>query len=97
MSEENNINEELELYKLIKDEEYECGWVSDKEFFVWLRFSELSDFVTTVEKIFGNYVLENEGMEIRLLQDSICIDLNVLLGDYEIYLERVFPRDEFKH
>jgi len=91
------INKELELYKLVTKDVSECGWVSDTEFNVWLGKFELFGFIEKITNVFGDYMFEDGGIEVRLMKDYICLDLTCLLCDEDIYFESVFPREEFKH
>lgn len=88
-------NKELELYKLVTKGEYECGWITDDEFCVWLYLFELDDFVKSISDIFGDYVFDEGGYEIILMKDCVCINLTGMLDEVEF--EGVFPKDEFKH
>ncbi len=91
------INQELELYKFVKAGEYECGWVNDEQFFIWPSFYQLEDFMRYVREIAGKTLFDDGGVEVTLMEDCVCIDLTGLLCGYDIELERVFPKEEFKH
>lgn len=91
------INQELELYKFVTAGEYECGWVNDEQFIIWVNFYQLEDFMRHVREIVGITRFDDGGVEITLKEDHVCIDLTNLLCGYGIELERVFPKDEFKH
>jgi len=90
-------NQELELYKLITKEEYECGWVNDSQFFVWVSYYQFKEFMGRIQEIFGNWMFDDEGFEVTVLQDCICIPLSEILDDGETDFERVFAKEEFKH
>lgn len=93
------LNYELELYKLItNDNNYvnELGWVSDKEFFVWVPYLELYDFMKELKRIFGYGLFDGDSFNVNMREDSVCIDLCEAVGDY-LNLEDVFPRDKYQH
>ena len=90
-------NKELELYKLVTNGGFECGWTGEKEFLIWVYLFELEDFVKRISGIFGDFMFEDGGVKIALLKDYVCIDLCTMLCDYDIDFENVFPKNEFKH
>lgn len=98
-------NYELELYKLIvtpdkEDLDFsyisEFGWVSDKEFFVWVSFTWLKEFMEELTRIFGYGMFDDGNFNANIQSDTVCIDLNDVLGGY-IDIEEVFPKDKYKH
>ena len=91
------INQELELYKLVTNQQAECGWISDTEFYIWLSYYEMADFMEKFSKIFGNCAFDDGGIEAHLVKDYICLDLTNALSGYDIDFEIVFPRENFKH
>ena len=97
MSEEQEANQELELYKLITENNLECGWSSETEFFVFPYLFELNNLIKGITGIFGTFMFDDGGVEARILDGYICIDLAAMLSGADIDLERIFPRDEFKH
>ena len=90
-------NKELELYKLITEGEFECGWISDTEFLLWVSHCELGDFVTNIVELFGSGMLEAGNFDINLQEYCVCMDLTAMLYCSDVDFERVFPREEFKH
>ncbi len=99
------MNRELELFKLFtKPSEdnadiqyvYEFGWVSNTEFFVWVSYVWLSDFIERMEEIFGSNVF-SDGLEARMLSNCICFDLCEVAEQYGMDLEEVFPPSSYKH
>jgi len=88
-------NKELELYKLVNGH-FECGWINDDDFLIWVEHYNLSDFCKSLSEIFGDYIFEEGGIEASLLKDDVCFHLTSLEGD-DIDFKRVFPKDEFKH
>ena len=91
------INQELELYKLIKNDGSEFGWVNDDEFLVWLYHFQLDNFIKDMTKIFDYGMFDEELVEAHIGKDYIVIDLACMLSGEDIELERVFPKEEFKH
>lgn len=95
-------NYELELYKLITEEEdkYSCvseiGWISDKEFCVWINYLNLSDFMDKAKEIFGYGIFDDGGFNANMQSDGVCIDLCKMLGDY-LNIEDVFSREKYQH
>lgn len=101
-----NKNYELELYKLIMnpDEESsdlsyvdEFGWISDTEFYVWIKLIWFDEFIKRLNNIFGYSLFDEGGIEARIGSDYVCIDLGNFVGDYEVNLEQVFPKSKYKH
>ena len=93
----NPDNSELELYKLITSSIPEFGWIDDDHFYLWIWNFSLYDFIKSIKEILGQHPFEEEGIEAHILEDSVCIDLSVLVDGMDIDLERVFPRHEFTH
>ncbi len=91
------INQELELYKLVTNQQSECGWINDTEFYIWLSYYEMADFMEKFSKIFGKCIFDDGGIEAHLMSDYICLDLTNALSGTDIDFEIVFPREEFKH
>ncbi len=90
-------NQELELYKLVTNQQAECRWISDTEFVIWLSYYEMADFMEKFSKIFGCCVFDDGGIEAHLMGDYMCLDLASALSGWDIDFEAVFPREEFKH
>lgn len=99
-------NYELELYKLITnpEKEYhdisyvdEFGWVSDTEFCVWINSLWFNDFLKGLNDIFGYSLFDEGGIEARIGSDYVCINLTDAIGGYGVDLERVFPKNEYRH
>ncbi len=101
-----NKNYELELYKLIMHPEEddtdilyvdEFGWVSDTEFFVWINNIWFNEFISRLNDIFGYSLFDEGGIEARLGNDYVCINLNDFVSEYGIDLEKVFPKSNYTH
>ena len=99
-------NYELELYRLIMnpDEDNtgisyvdEFGWVSDTEFFVWINSICFPDFLSRINDIFGYTLFDDGGIEARIGTDYVCINLEDFAWKYDIDLERIFPKDKYRH
>lgn len=89
-------NRELELYKLVTEEKFECGWTGEDQFLIWIPFYQLEDFCKRLSNIFGNHIFDEGGLECRLMQEDVCLDLMPLDGD-DVDFKNVFPQEEFKH
>lgn len=89
-------NKELELYKMV-NEKFECGWINESEFAVWVEHSEIQSFIDGICKVFGTCMFEDGGLEVRMQREYICISLSDMLDGSDIDFEYIFPRDEFKH
>lgn len=97
------MTQELELYKLlteVDEDEWnivqELGWISDKEFCVWVSYVWIDDFVTELKRIFGLGMFDVGGFDARMQCDCICIDLCVALEGY-IDIEEVFTKEKYQH
>ena len=96
---------ELALYKLFMtpdpedtDLSYvsEFGWVSNTEFFVWVSYLYLEEFMEGLTEIFGDGIFDEGGFDANMQEDGICFDLEEAVGGY-LDLEEVFPKDKFRH
>ena len=88
---------ELELYDLITGEYVsECGWVSDREFLIWIDYLYVYDFIKEFRKIFGNSIFDGDVFNANLQPEGICFDLCFLSGAF-VDLETVFPKKHFRH
>lgn len=92
------MNEELELYKLCCDGDLvtELGWVSETEFYVWVSYFCLEDFMRGLGKICGPELFDDGGFEAYMQTGGVCIDLTEAVG-WCIDLEAVFPKEKYKH
>ena len=98
------ILEEVALYKMLmlpneNDLEYslveEFGWVKD-EFCVWIRHSMLVEFVQYFIHEFGYCGLDIGGIDVKLQDTYIVINLCELFG-YTVNIESAFPKDKYAH
>ncbi|MDP4147049.1 MAG: hypothetical protein Q8936_21675 [Bacillota bacterium] len=97
--------ESIELYKLLVTEDNklctplagELGWVSNDEFLVWISYFYVNEFVQSMVEIFGNNLFDDGGFNANFQSDSICFDLEEILGGYDIDLKIIFPQDKYKH
>lgn len=90
---------ELELYKLITTPDVyvsEFGWVSDTEFYIWVDFSKLEKFIEKLTGIFKYGIFDEGNFNANMQPDSVCIDLCSVLDEY-VDIEKVFPKDNFRH
>lgn len=98
------ILEEVALYKMLmlpneNDLEdtlvEEFGWVKD-EFCVWIRYSALDEFIQYCIREFGYCGLDEGGIDVRLQDTYVVINLCELLGD-DVDIESVFPKEKYTH
>ena len=73
----------------------EFGWVKD-EFCVWIRHSMLDDFIQYFIHEFGYCELGAGGIDVKLQDTYIVINLCELFGDI-VNIESVFPKDKYAH
>lgn len=97
------MNKELELYKLFTEtDEYdetlvdEFGWIGEY-FYVWVDYSVCYEFMNKLKEIFGCSLFDNGGFDATIQFDSINFVLQDIIGGYGIDLEKVFPKDKYKH
>lgn len=97
------MNKELELFKLFTEtDEYddtlvsEFGWV-EEYFYVWVNYIDVYYFMKKLIEIFGHSIFDDEAFDANMQSDGICFDLKEVLYGYDVELERVFPKDEYKH
>lgn len=93
------ILEEVALYKMIMLPEEDSlvedfGWVKD-EFCIWVRHSMLDEFIRYFIHEFGYCGLDNGGVDVRLQNAHVVINLCKLLGDVDI--ELVFPKEKYRY
>lgn len=100
------MNKELELYKLIMTPEVddlelsyvdEFGWVCDAGFCLWVIDDWWSDFLSGLVEIFGSGLFDDGGIDAKIQEDRIFINLSEVLDGYDIDLECAFPKDKFLH
>jgi hypothetical protein len=97
--EERIMNYELELYKLLTDDNNyvdELGWVSEDKFFIWVSYLELYDFMKELTRIFSCGLFDDGSFNVNMREDCICIDLCEAVGNY-LSVENVFPKDKYQH
>lgn len=100
-------NYELELYKLVMNPEEdddlyvsyvdEFGWVSDKEFCVWVSWLWIKEFMERLQQIFGNGIFCEGGFIANVQEDCLCIDLCESVDGYGVDFEKVFPKEKYRH
>ena len=96
---------DIELYKLLvtEDNKYstaladELGWVLDNEFLVWISYLWVKEFMESLKEMFGEGLFDDGSFDGRFLSDCICIDLEEVLGSYDVNLKDIFPPDKYKH
>jgi hypothetical protein len=91
-------NNELELYKLINEEELvsEFGWCSDDSCCAWIDYRNLDEFMIKVIEIFGYSMFDDGGFNANMQSDGVCIDLCEMFGCY-LSVEGVFSKDKYRH
>lgn len=99
---DNSYDMDLYILCCTKDNEYETqlvdemGWVSDKEFLVWVSYLWLKEFIEQMTKIFGYGLFDDGGFTSHMQTDGICFDLTEAVGDY-MDIESLFPKDKYQH
>lgn len=98
------VLEEVALYKMLmlpNEHDYEdilveeFGWVND-EFCVWIRHFMLDEFVQYFIHEFGYCGLDTGGIDVKLQDTYIVINLCELFGD-TVNIESAFPKDKYAH
>lgn len=99
-----NKNYELELYKLITEKDElgisyvdELGWINDTQFCVWVSNYFFKDFIDGMTEIFGYGLYDDGSFDGNIQADCVCIDLCEVLGNYDIDLESIFPKNKYWH
>ncbi len=95
---------DLDLYILCctEDNEYntclvdELGWVNDNEFYVWVSYLWVTEFMAQMRKIFGYGLFDEGGFIAHMREDGICFDLKAAVDDY-VDLESLFPKEKYEH
>ena len=89
---------ELELYKLINDEELvsEFGWCSDGSCYTWVDYRNLEEFMGKAIETFGYGIFDDGGFNANMQSDGVCFDLCEMVGSY-MTVEDVFPKEKYKH
>lgn len=96
---------EMELYKLLVTEDNvhetaladELGWISDNEFLVWISYLWIREFMESLKKLFGEGLFDEGSFNGNFQSDGVCLDLEEILGDYDIDLKLIFPPKKYKH
>lgn len=96
MSNSDDKNRELELYKLVTQLS-EFGWHGKEEFVVFPYMCEFADFMEGLSDIFGDTIYDDGGIVAYLKDGYICFDLLLIADNEGIELEKIFPFDEYKH
>lgn len=94
------MNKELELYKLITEQDIQCadefGWIDD-EFVIWVSKWWWNEFITRLTQIFGYSIFDEGGFNAKIQTDCICFVLSDIIDEYGIDLEEIFPKYKYKH
>lgn len=80
---------ELTLYKFINEKAKQCSWIED-ELILWLDPNDIEEFALLIDRCSA----DDGGYPMLLQRDgTICIVLNDLLEEYNIYPEDVIDRE----
>lgn len=96
---------DMELYKLLVTEDneyetalaYELGWFSDNEFLVWISYLWIREFVESLKKLFGEGMFDDGAFDGNFQSNGVCLDLEKILGNYDIDLKLIFPQKKYKY
>lgn len=79
---------ELELYKFIQDSGSQTRYDGEQAL-IWVYHFRVDDFA----KLIGEYWLDEGGLEVRLQEDYICVDMTEIIKDNDINPYAVFETD----
>ncbi|KAK9679519.1 hypothetical protein QE152_g39957 [Popillia japonica] len=74
----------------------ELGWINDKEFYVWVPYFWISEFMEEMTEIFGSGLFADGPLKAYVAESGISFDLVSAVGDY-VDIESVFPKDKYPH
>lgn len=83
---------ELQLFKWFASHEPEHRWEGKKEnddVIAWIRFSALDSFTALI----GYNVLSEGGIECRLQEGCVAINMRVICEHHDIVLENIFDKN----
>ena len=93
-----DTNYELEIFKLVEsDLVTERGWVSETEFYVWVSYLDIQDFMNGLRKICGYEMFDEGGFDANMQSDGVCIDLTDALSSYGLDFESIFDKEKYQH
>ena len=76
---------ELDLYKFIEESGSSTSFDGETAI-MWVYHFNIDDFC----KLIGNYYLEDGGIEVRLQEYYIAVDMTEICNDNDIDMEKVF-------
>lgn len=96
---------DMKLYKLLvtEDNEHETaladelGWVSDDSFLVWVSYLWIKEFMESLKEMFGESLFDDGSFDGNFQSNGVCLDLEEILGGYDIDLKAIFPPSRYKH
>lgn len=96
---------EFELYKLLvtEDNEHETAlaeeirWISDDELLIWVSYLWIREFMESMKKMFGYGMFDDGGFDGNFQSDGVCIDLEKMIGGYDIDLKATFPPNKYSN
>lgn len=82
---------EFELYKFVitSGTIIDLGWIDDESFCIWVKYSSIGEVKNELEKIFGRDLFYEDGCPACMQEDSLCIYLSKLVGQY-VELDEMF-------
>lgn len=88
-----------ELVQLVDVFSTEFGWVNEEQFFIWVSWIEVYDFLKVMREIFGVTIFDDCGCGTNAnIQDGfICFDMTDLLSGYGNLVEDTYPKEEYPH
>lgn len=90
---------EVKLYRLVNESGCvsELGWVNENQFFIWVPYWDLNEFMEGMVGIFGHGLYEDGAFNANFQDGCVCIDLTDVLSEYDLDFGEIFPKEEFKH
>lgn len=95
---------ELTLQKILEEVDA-FGWTSENEFYVWVNYWRLVDFMSRMVVYFNDEWFARSGfingesniagVNARIQPMHICIDIFPVFQNSDIDLEKLFPKDQY--
>ena len=86
-----------ELVQLVDVFSTEFGWVNEEQFFIWVDWIQVPNFLKIVRNVFGNSIFDEYGSNANVQDGCICFDMTDLLSGYGNLVEDTYPKEEYPH